>query len=295
MQTYKAYGLDILSELCLPELEQSHAATDVEIRLGTLELPSALGKELAYFEAVNDIAYLYWKDVGTYKVQKGSKITIEPAANASADRVRLFLLNAVMGVLLHQRSQLVFHGSSVALGARAVAFLGEKGWGKSTMAASLYQRGHRLVSDDVLAFESQQDQLIVHPAFAQLKLWPDVLSLITADSTEHPKLHPDFEKRSYIPALGVVDSALPLHAVYILDYGPQPEIEPITASDAVLQLLPHWYCARFGQEVLANLGRAKHFMQCVELVNRTEVYRLRRPRTLSALPDVVRLLEEHNQ
>jgi hypothetical protein len=75
----------------------------------------------------------------------------------------------------------------------------------------------------------------------------------------------------------------------------KPTIEPIGGTQALLALLPHWYCARFGPQVLQNLGFDTQFLQCVNLVKHVPIYHLKRPRSLDALFEVGQLVREHNQ
>jgi hypothetical protein len=56
--------------------------------------------------------------------------------------------------------------------------------------------------------------------------------------------------------------------------------------------MPHWYGARFTPELLEELGIDSHFFDCGELVRRTTVRRLTRPRDLDSVTDVAQLVEE---
>jgi hypothetical protein len=61
-----------------------------------------------------------------------------------------------------------------------------------------------------------------------------------------------------------------------------------------LELLPHWYCARFDSQVLQNLGLGTQFLQCANLVKQVPLYRLKRPRALDRLDEVGQFVREHD-
>jgi serine kinase of HPr protein (carbohydrate metabolism regulator) len=67
-------------------------------------------------------------------------------------------------VLLQQRGRLVLHASAVTVDLGVVAFMGGPGWGKSTMAAAMYARGHSIVADDVTAVRADKAHPVVHPS-----------------------------------------------------------------------------------------------------------------------------------
>lgn len=293
MPTYTAYGLSIQSELSLPELKQVHTKSDVCIRLGQAPTLSAKSgaKEPVVMITERGVV-LYWREIGAFYVQNGEEIVVDPAPGVDESRVRLFLLGAAIGMLLHQRGFAVFHASAVAINGSAALFLGDKGWGKSTMAAVLRNRGYDILADDVVAIDFSSRRPTVLPGFPQLKLWPDSLAFINQSAATLPRLHPDFEKRDYHVATGFSDQVTPLQAIYILADGPAPAIEPAPAVQSLLALLPHWYCTRFGAEVLQNLNHAVHFLQCTRVADAVPVYHLRRPRRLSAIAEAAHLVAE---
>ena len=79
----------------------------------------------------------------------------------------------------------------------------------------------------------------------------------------------------------------------MLAHGPELGIEPLQPQEALTELMPHWYGARFGMGLLRSLGLSSFFLQCATLANKITVCRLKRPPSLSALPDVAQLVEEH--
>jgi len=290
---YEAFGLGFRSELPVPELRRSALEPAVTIkfaRLGLTEPPDSEAGEWSRVES--DAVYLGWKDVGTFRVSGGDEIAVDPDADVAPERLRLFLLGAGVGTLLHQRGYLVLHGSAVAIDGAAVAFLGSKWCGKSTIAAALHSRGHQLITDDVMAVDMGGATPLVQPGFPQLKLWPDSLSLIGADGSDIPRLHPDLEKRDFRVRSGFADRSLPLRCICVLDHGEQPEATALAADAVLPELIAHWYCGRFGYETLEGLGIGSHFVWSTRLAAAIPFYRLSRPRSLEAMSRVADIVEE---
>src|SRR5262245_5340416 len=152
MFSYRAYGLSVRSELALLELQPHEGNTDVWIHFGKAKWPVSLSwsdKAYEFCLAGKDL-YLFWQDAGVFLLRNGQEIVVDSLPDANEATIRL-LLTASLAMVLHQRGILAIHASVVAINNQsAVAFLGEKGWGKSTLAAALHARGHTFLSDDLL-------------------------------------------------------------------------------------------------------------------------------------------------
>jgi hypothetical protein len=84
------------------------------------------------------------------------------------------LLDQVIPRMLFHGGRTVLHASAVVLpDGTAAAFVGATGRGKSTLAASFYQAGARLMSDDCLLIEQNGTGVAAIPAYSGLRLWPD--------------------------------------------------------------------------------------------------------------------------
>jgi len=161
--------------------------------------------------------------------------------------VELHLLGPVFAYWLERRARLVLHASAVALDHRAGAFAARQGEGKSGLAAALLQSGGALLSDDVVPLERRGSEVIAHPGFPQMRMWPDEAACFVERFEHLPRVHPDLEKR-WIPVgrdgLGVFhDDDAPLSCVYLLDRRKEGdasiEIREISPRDAVIELLRH--------------------------------------------------------
>ena len=85
-----------------------------------------------------------------------------------------FLLGPVISVLLHQRGFLVLHGSAVKINNESIAFVGNRGMGKSTIAINLYKKGYPLVTDDIIAINfDNEGNPYIYPGYSHVRLSKD--------------------------------------------------------------------------------------------------------------------------
>ena len=297
MYCYDAYGLGIHSALPLPELvATAEIGTDVVIQLGKvdLSLPETIPRE-GYFHLSAQEACFFWEQIGTFLVKDGKEIIVEPFPGVEERLIRLPLLGTVLAVLLYQRGFLVLHASAVAINSGVFAFLGGKGQGKSTMAATLYKRGNHLMADDVVALDlSDPRSPLVLPGFPQFKLWPEAAASTLGDDPETlPQLASGYEKRARRVADRFSHGSLPLRYICVLSEGSAPTLKPLQPQAAIVQLIANSYVARFGNQLLQGTGASAHLRQCASLVKSVPVYCLERPRSLPLLPAIAQLVEEH--
>jgi len=274
----------------LPELVEEtngKAEGEVSIRFGPVNGPPVgiSKKDGVRFSTAPQEDYLYWQEVGSFLVREGREIVVDPSPGLDDRMLRLFILGPVMSVLLHQQGHLLLHASAVTVADEAVLFLGDAGWGKSTIAAALYDRGHGLVADDVAVLRHEEGCLAVLPGFAQLKLWPEALISLGDDPEKLPRCNPRFQKRARRAVHGFSLAPLPLKRIYVLDRDDTPEIVPLRSQEALAELIRHTYGA-------LGVGSTSHFLECASIVNRVTVCSLRRQRSLSLLPRLARLVEE---
>ena len=291
MYSYLAYGLKIRSEFQLPELARSTSrGADVVIKAGKVTWRPKDQAEKGYW-ASSDLIYLFWKEVGAFRISRGREVIVDVAPGVEDYFLRVFILGAVLAAALHQRQLLVLHASAVNVAGGAVGFLGDKGWGKSTLAASMQARSHVVMSDDVVAMNVSGGQDIhVVPGFPQFKLWPDAIATLGVNPDDLPRLHPAIDKRVYQVPCDFQTTSVPLRSLYILDEGEFLEIEPLKPQEAVMQLVRHTYLARYLKATETN---ALNLQQCTAVAAAIPIFLLRRPRRLPLLPETAKLLEQN--
>jgi hypothetical protein len=297
VQTYHAYGLNISSAVPLPELNAlAEVEADVEIRVGRIDWnPSKSRHSDRVFEVTEGGTYLYWEPVGKFLVRGGNRILIDPLPGVEDRLLRLPLLGSVLAVLLHQRGYFVLHASAVSVGGHAAAFVGEKGFGKSTMAGAMCRGGHILMADDVVALDLQSPGgPVLISGFPQLKLWPDAATSLGDDPELLPEIAAGVVKRTrkvfsnFSPT-----SRLPLKGVYVLGISLATKIERLAPPDAMLKIIANSYIARMGRQFLQGGSASLHLNQCAAVVNSTPVWRLERPQDLTLLSDIAAMVGEH--
>ena len=295
MYYYSAYGLTIQSVVPLPELQPTLATqSDIQVSFGAIAWNPDIDSETWDHFQVNgrDEAYLYWRVVGKFWVRAGREIIIDPIPEVTEKVMRLPLLGAVLAMVLHQRQLLVLHASAVAIGNGAAVFLGRKGQGKSTMAATLFGRGHRLLADDVTAVDLRHpEQPMILPGFPQIKLWPEAVVAALGDDPDHlVRVHPEVEKRARPTAENFLQIPLPLKRLYILTQGDAIAIQPFSPAQALIQLIANSYIpSLLNHQFLNTTDAPQHLQQCTRLTG--AVRQLMRPRSLDLLPEVAQYVE----
>lgn len=295
MTRYRAFDLVVASELPLPGLAATGSGkADIVVRLGEPVADLAMPEgSLTSFQVSGDDATLAWRGIGRVRISDAAEIVVEPCVGGDPVLLGLLLLGPVFGLLLHQRGALVLHGSAVRVGDRAVIFLGDKGAGKSTTAASLIARGHRLVTDDIAAIRFDgAGQPWMAPGIGQLKLYAAAASTVLGDAgDELPPVGPGMAKRARDVGAAFAEAAIRPARIYMIEKGPEAAVSPMPMSDACLGLIRHSYIGRFGVQALAGPRGPGHLAECAALVRAVPTRRLDVPPTFDRFEDVARLVE----
>jgi hypothetical protein len=281
--------------LPLPDLTSGKGEVDLRISYAPSEdMPVDRGPGIRCVQSSASRVHLFWQGVGELLIEEGSRILITPDPSAVEDALRLFVLNAGLGVLLHQRGLLVLHGSGVVVGDHVVGLLGRKGWGKSTTAMALRQRGHSVISDELLVIRCQADgppSVLSGPA--TMKLWSDALSSIGSDVRGLDRVRPGVDK--YFVNTSTITGEFPLSTLFLLGVGDTLSVAPAAPSEAFFGVAPHIYVCRFGTGFLESTGADRTLRQLGQLLKRTSVMHLYRQRDLGQLSEIARLVEFHSQ
>lgn len=285
MHVYRAYDLTLHSELAFPELlqMQDDQPPDVCIHVGLLpqkeEKPSNRGD--CFWGSVESVA--------TFVIRTGTEIWIQLQDDVEEGLLRPLILGPLMSILLRQRGLLVLHASCVLLQGHAIAFMGNSGWGKSTLAELFYNRGACLITDDVMAIHVDQEIPHVVPSYPQIKLMPDAAASLGHTPDRFPLLNSYSPKLARSIGSDLCQHPVPLRGLYVLDMGSQHQVIPLSLQEQFREVVKH---SRAVGLLSAPEFRVAHLRQCTDLLHKVPLHRLQRQMSLDLLPELVDVITE---
>jgi len=284
---YRAYGLNICSELECGGVSPSSGLPDVHVRLGRvpeqLEDPVATG---VFYQATREQLLLNVKHIARYLISAGNEIVVEVTPQADLDMTRLLLMGSAFGALLHQRGVFTVHGSAIATRRGAVVFAGESGYGKSTLAGAFHQRGLLVLADDVCPIATSALPIVL-PANPFLMLWADAANRLGLNQQHLRRVRSGLEKYVLPLGDGFAAEPAPLHAVYVLEPSNSDDLSivPIHGLQKIKALNLATYRPHFFTGI--NAGRLR---QIGEVARQAKVAVVMRPRNGFRVDELADLL-----
>jgi hypothetical protein len=293
---YKACGLNIYSEMCLPQLMKSdfNNSNSIDVTISYGSTPKELIQPIIiqgedYKLSQNE--YLFHIDgIASYYVAGGNKIIIEPELNSNEEDIKIYLLGTALGTLLLQRGALPLHGGSVVVEEKGIIILGSVGAGKSTLTSAFRLNGFPLLSDDISVVSKNKDEsFIVHPGYAEQKLCKDVMELLRFDTSKYSKVFYNNNKYTVPVNDNFFEEAVPIIAIYelVIGEGHSTEIEEVRGLEKIGVLLRNIYRIN----VLRNIGcEAEYLKTCVDIVKSTPFFRISRPQNIFSVEEQMNLI-----
>ena len=186
MPKYGVFGFTIDSAVAFPELDQAGAGTNVDwtLRVAQDECAATTGTPLGIDCVYGDVHVrtyaseraltIAFDDTGAFEVRPGGReIVWYPGPLPTEAAVRADVLGRVIALAAHADGHLTLHASAVSVGGRAVALVGPKHAGKSTLALALVRKGARLLTDDTLVVRLERGEAWAAPGVQRIRLWED--------------------------------------------------------------------------------------------------------------------------
>ncbi|MGO4694890.1 aldolase [Paenibacillus sp. 2TAB26] len=290
---YKAFGLNISSEIPFPELLRMNdlqVCNDVEV---VIDPSFKEAFNLSPYEVIVDgeAVTMRLPDAGVFSIQNGNKIIVSPCAEADEDVIRLYLLGTCMGIILIQRSIYPLHGSAVVINGNAYAFIGESGAGKSTLASAFVGRGHKLVTDDIvpISFLPAEHRPIVTPSYPQQKLWQQSLDAFGMNNAELRSIHGRETKFCISVEDKYYTDPIPLAGIFLLE---KSDVDGINIQAVKkLERLPLLFQHTYRHFLIPKMNLMSwHFGFSSKLGERLPIYHLRRSENGFSAPQLVDLI-----
>jgi hypothetical protein len=192
---HSGYGLDIDSELPLPELAaaSSTGASDLRVRFDAgpippadlpwaIRLESAAGDDwLRCAKVPHGYLVRFPGDADFFVSADGREIACYAATvDCDEDFLRHLILDQVVPLALKLRGDEVLHATAIATPHGICAFVGPSGSGKSTLAAAFLKAGHHVICDDCLRLDASDRARPVVPAYPGVRVRADTLEAMRA-------------------------------------------------------------------------------------------------------------------
>lgn len=292
---YRVYGLNIQSEIILPELIpiiDNEYIVDVTISWGEILEKKDEDNEdkIKYKSNLRDISYVI-EGIASYYVSSGNTIIVKPCDNTDMEMVKIFLLGYTFGILLFQRNNIAIHGGTIVIGDRAVIFTGDSGAGKSTLTTTLREKGHLFMNDDTSVVSIGNDKIpVVYPGYPQQKLCKDVLIRKGYNLDDYKLIDKDREKYAVPVYKNFLEKTLPLAAIFEITQGDnaEVEIEKILGIEKLRVLQKNIY----GISIVNQCGvNGEYYKKSLEIAKSVAIFRIKRPKNKFTVEEQIAKLE----
>lgn len=231
--------------------------------------------------------YLRWPDRFEFLISaNGRQVAGRPLRGGTVEGFHSHLLGQALSFALIAQGLEPLHATVVAVDGGGVAFLGDSGLGKSSLAAAFLRGGHRLLTDDLLVVTGDRDSLRAHAGPPRLKLYPSSARRLMPGATGSRMMRTTPKLLFPLSAAQVAPGPLPLRAMYVL--GPARRgstrigLRAMTQRQACLALIRN----TFNTSVRSPQRLARQLALGAQLAAAVPVRTLTYPRSFALLPAV---------
>ena len=234
--------------------------------------------------------YLLWEGLFEFLIEvDGRRIWCGWLGSTSIESLQVYLLGHALSFALVNQGFEPLHATAVAIDGDAIAFLGDSGYGKSTLAAAFLDEGHRLLTDDLLLSRQTAAGYDAFPGPPRVKLFPKVARRFLSRSESAVPMNDDTEK--LVLPVGE-DSyhrlAAPLKIIYVLTAPREVfrkqsvQIIRLSEREAFVELIRN----TFNYLITDSERLQRQYDESLALAARVPVKRISYPRVLTSLPEV---------
>lgn len=291
---YAAFGLNIRTDLEIKGVTEAvvrQDANQIRVKLHPAE-PSVEPLELLFGDK-NPLQSLYWPGIARFDIEKSGVIDIFPCTGVHQQVLNLPLYGTVISTYLHMTGRYVLHANAVKIGANNVAFVGDKGAGKSTTSAAAVLQGCNLIADDVVALDLNTQKPSIMPGIPLMKLFPDIAEKLLATETVTfiPPPSPEFPKKLVRVPCVSSDERPELNALIFLRPGTALRSERVPAPQALKSVIEFSHMVRLPDYGWSKQERANFFSDSAKLANIVPSYIVEVPRDLDKLADLINFID----
>jgi hypothetical protein len=304
---YSVFGGVLRSDLTFPELPPiTSTAADWTLRVAD-SMPEYDDLTLVGSRQVRTETYRLWQHARGYRLSyshaghfdldplTGTMVWYPDAAGA-AELARAIVIGPLFALLLEAEGLLCLHGSAVVTAEGAVAFIGPKHHGKSTLALALTAAGCQFASDDLVAI-APGDTPTVRPAAPSMRLWDDAANALRPSAVCSTVIQGAKTTLGGFHASALVEQPTRLAAIYVLDSGAVPADAPavervgLRGVGAVVEIA---HQRKLADPLVGFAGAGSQLSRAAAVSRTVPVWQLRVARDFGRIQDVTsRIMEWH--
>lgn len=206
-------------------------------------------------------------------------------AALSPSTIEHLLADQIWPRLIAHQGHLVLHAAGVATPAGAVLIAGPSGRGKSTLTASLHQRGFALLGDDAMVVGSDGGQPSCRAVYPSMRLFPDSIANLFGADVRHSEVAHYSAKRNLDLSADPSTPEMPLRALFFIAADSDcanPRVIPLTPSATCMGMVEH----SFWLDPLDLALTARKVRTASAIAAATPAFTLDYPRSFARLDDV---------
>lgn len=296
---YRLYGLCVRSQWWLPYFECAESGPPaVELFEGPPLLFEKAVREAAgqpngakWFQHTclrDGSSYLRWSELFEFLVSTdGCRIAGRPLTDVSFEAFHTYLLGVVLSFSLLKRGLDPLHATAVVVDGRAVGFLGDTGYGKSSLGGAFIQIGYPALTDDLLVLREGNQGFFAYSGPPRIKLFPEVAENLLGEQVTRIPMNP-LTRKLVIPLdrHQSHQAPVPLKTLYVLtrpSAGAQSErvrLRRLPQRSAFLALLKN----AFNTDIIESERLRRQFFLCIRIASTVPMKLLSYPRSLASLP-----------
>lgn len=298
---YTSYGVLLRSEIPLA-LQQGNQAGDatIEIRSEPASFFTRAIRGASFDENLQEwyryagladlSSYARWEGLGEFLVSSdGRRVHCRRFRGAHSESFQVYLLQRALSFALVKQGLEPLHATAVVVDGQAIAFLGDSGFGKSTLAGCFLADGHELVTDDLLVLRISSAGLRAYPGPPRIKLFPAMARRFLGNQAAGVPMNPQTRKLVLpLRPEQLCSEPVPLKAIYVIQSPRESRrkqsirLIALDPRQAFIELLRNTY----NYLHLAPDRLQRHFTQVSSLANTVRFMKLCHSRVAEDLPAV---------